>query len=55
MRAYVIVSLLTGARTEELRALTWQHVDLNGDPPTVSLWQSVRAGGYQDEEVATHS
>ena len=37
MRAYVIVSLLTGARTEELRALTWSHVDLDGDPPTVSL------------------
>jgi integrase len=45
MRAYVIVSLLTGARTEELRALTWSHVDLDGDPPTVSLWRSVRAGG----------
>lgn len=45
MRAYVIVSLLTGARTEELRALTWAHVDLDGEPPTVSLWRSVRAGG----------
>ena len=30
MRAYVVVSLLTGARTEELRALTWTHVDLDG-------------------------
>ena len=30
MRAYVVVSLLTGARTEELRALTWTHVDLEG-------------------------
>ena len=28
MGAYVLVSLLTGARTEELRALTWSHVDL---------------------------
>jgi integrase len=45
MRAYVIVSLRPGARTEELRALTWSHVDLDGDPPTVSLWRSVRAGG----------
>jgi integrase len=45
MRAYVIVSLLTGARIEELRALTWHHVDLDGDPPTVSLWRSVRASG----------
>ena len=28
MRAYVVVSLLTGARTEELRALTWSRVHL---------------------------
>lgn len=26
MRAYIVVSLLTGARTEELRPLTWDHV-----------------------------
>ena len=45
MRAYVVVSLLTGARTEELRALAWTHVDLEGKPPTVALWRSVRAGG----------
>jgi integrase len=32
MHAYIVVSLLTGARTEELRALTWDHVDLDGDP-----------------------
>ncbi|MFC5818320.1 tyrosine-type recombinase/integrase [Nonomuraea harbinensis] len=50
--AYVVVSLLTGARTEELRALTWDHVDLQGDPkavppvpPHVAVWRSVRAGG----------
>lgn len=30
LRAYVVVSLLTRARTEELRALTWDHVDLDG-------------------------
>ncbi|WP_283139740.1 tyrosine-type recombinase/integrase [Rhizohabitans arisaemae] len=52
MHAYVVVSLLTGARTEELRALTWDHVDLTGDPnatppipPHVAVWRSVRAGG----------
>lgn len=45
MRPYVVVSLLTGARTEELRALTWSHVDLDGDLPTLSLWRSVRATG----------
>ena len=52
LHAYIVVSLLTGARTEELRALTWDHVDLDGDPdasppipPHVAVWRSVRAGG----------
>ena len=52
MGAYVLVSLLTGARTEELRALTWSHVDLTGNPHTdspipahIRVWRSVRAGG----------
>lgn len=30
MRAYIVVSLLTGARTEEMRALRWHDVDLAG-------------------------
>src|ERR1700722_15986939 len=38
------------ARTEELRPLTWSHVDLKGDPakeipPHIMVWRSVRAGG----------
>ena len=52
MGAYVVLSLLTGARTEELRALTWTHVDLEGDPratppvpPHIMVWRSVRVGG----------
>jgi integrase len=52
MHCYIVVSLLTGARTEELRALTWDHVDLDGDsdadpplPPYVAVWRSVRKGG----------
>lgn len=45
MRAYVPVSLLTGARTEELRPLEWDRVNLDGDPATVELWRSVRASG----------
>lgn len=51
MRGYIVVSLLTGARTEELRALTWDHVDLTGKPdddppvpPHIAVWRSVRAG-----------
>ena len=45
MHAYIVLSLLTGARTDELRALTWSHVDLDGKPPSVQLWRSVREGG----------
>ncbi|MDT0447395.1 site-specific integrase [Streptomyces johnsoniae] len=52
MHAYVIVSLLTGARTEELRPLTWDHVGLEGRPdskppvpPHIAVWRSVREGG----------
>lgn len=50
--AYVTLALLLGVRNEELRALTWDHVDLVGDPvaepptpPSVRVWRSVRAGG----------
>ena len=52
MCAYIVLSLLIGARTEELRALTWDHVDLVGKPdaeppvlPSISVWHSVREGG----------
>ena len=41
----IVLSLLTGARTEELRALTWDHLDLDADPPTIMVWRSVRRGG----------
>ena len=50
--AYVTLATLTGVRNEEARALTWDHVDLVGDPhavptvpPSVRVWRSVRAGG----------
>ena len=45
LHAYIVLSLLTGARTEELRALTWSFIDLDTDPPFVMVWRSVRAGG----------
>lgn len=32
LHAYIVLSLLTGARTEEVRALRWEHVDLAGQP-----------------------
>lgn len=52
IRAYVVVSLLTGGRTEEMRALTWDNVDLTGTPeadppvlPSIRVWRSVRGTG----------
>lgn len=48
MHAYIVVSMLTGARTEEMRELTWDHVVLetrNGVPPHMVVWRSVRRGG----------
>lgn len=50
--AYIVVSVLTGLRTEEVRALRWDRVDLDGDrtttppvPPHVMVWRSERVGG----------
>ncbi len=50
--AYIVLSLLLGARTEELRALTWSLVDLTGKPhttppipPAIQVWRSVREDG----------
>jgi len=52
MYAYVVLSLLTGARTEELRALRWDDIDLLGRPhaqppipPHIAVWRSVRPQG----------
>ena len=45
MYAYIVVSLFTGARTEELRALTWSHLDLDTNPPSIMVWRSVRRDG----------
>ncbi|WP_239514240.1 tyrosine recombinase XerC [Streptosporangium sp. 'caverna'] len=50
MYAYVVLSLLIGARTEELRALAWSEVNLDGapgtdTPPWIAVWRSVREGG----------
>jgi integrase len=45
MNAYIVLALLIGARTEELRALTWDRLDLDGDPPTIQVWRSVRRDG----------
>ena len=43
LHAYIVLCLLTGVRSQEARALTWDHVDL--DASTISVWRSVRAHG----------
>jgi integrase len=43
LHAYVVLSLLTGLRTEELRSLLWTQVDL--DAETLAVYRSVRASG----------
>jgi integrase len=52
LEGYIVLSLLTGVRTEELRALTWGNLDLTGHPeddppvpPSIQVWRSVRKGG----------
>ena len=57
MHAYITLSLLSGIRTEEARALRWAHVDLDGDPaarppvpPHVAVWRSVRVHGETKTE-----
>jgi integrase len=51
MHAYIALCLATGIRTEEARALRWEHVDfgdLDARPPvpaSAAVWRSVRAHG----------
>jgi integrase len=52
LHAYIVLCLLTGCRSEEARALLWDHVDLDGDPdadppvpPHLAVWRSVRSHG----------
>lgn len=41
--AYAIVAVMTGCRPEELRALTWSHVDMEAG--VIAVWKSDRHGG----------
>jgi integrase len=50
--AYITLCVLTGCRTEEARALRWDHVDLECSPgagppkpPSVAVWRSMRMTG----------
>ena len=44
LHPYIVVSLLTGARTEELRALRWTHVHLEGRGDGNTAGPSVHRG-----------
>ncbi|WP_230985267.1 tyrosine-type recombinase/integrase [Microbispora oryzae] len=52
MRAYIVLSLLIGARTEELRALTWSHVVAYDEKR--QAWLPVAEAGWGHEEFAIH-
>ncbi|WP_431998888.1 tyrosine-type recombinase/integrase [Sphaerimonospora mesophila] len=52
MRAYIVLSLLIGARTEELRALTWSHVVAYDEER--QAWLPVAEAGWDHEEFAIH-
>jgi integrase len=43
LHAYVVLSVMTGLRTEELRALRWSEVDL--DAGTVAVYRAARVTG----------
>jgi integrase len=51
MHAYIALCLATGIRTEEARALRWEHIDFGdpaADPPvpaSAAVWRSVRSHG----------
>ncbi|GAA0245233.1 site-specific integrase [Actinomadura nitritigenes] len=52
LHAYVVLSLLTGVRTEEARALTWDHVVAWLDDE--KAWGPVTAVGFDHERLAVH-
>ena len=43
LSVYLVLCLMTGIRTEEARALRWDHVNL--DAASIAVWRSVRLGG----------
>jgi integrase len=52
LHAYVVLSLLTGIRTEEARALKWEHVVVWVEQ--AQLWQSVTDVGFDHERFAVY-
>ena len=60
MHAYICLCLATGIRTEEARALRWQHIDFGdpeAEPPvpaSVAVWRSVRSHRTPRPRIAAH-
>jgi integrase len=52
LHAYVVVSLLTGIRTEEARALRWSHVVAWADDD--AAWRPVTEAGFDHERFAIY-
>ncbi|RVX43350.1 site-specific recombinase XerD [Nonomuraea polychroma] len=52
IRAYIVISLLSGARTEEVRALRWSHVVACDE--TTKAWRSVAEIGWDHKEFALY-
>ena len=53
LHAYVVVSLLTGIRTEEARALRWSHVVTRGVADG-AVWVPVTEAGFDHERFAIY-
>jgi integrase len=52
LNAYVVLSLMTGIRTEEARALRWDHVVAWVDDPTG--WRPVTEAGFDHQRFAIY-
>ncbi len=52
---YVALSLTAGIRTEEARALSWDHVHLDLPVPAVDVWRSVRGHGDTKTRLSRRS
>jgi integrase len=52
LHAYVVLSFMTGVRTEEARALRWEHVV--AWVPDVKEWRSVTEAGFRHDKYAVY-
>jgi integrase len=52
LHAYVVLSVMTGVRTEEARALHWEHVV--AWVPEANEWRSVKEAGFRHEKYAVY-